>query len=319
MIYEGTPVSRGIVFAPVHVIARGFSAPEVHPIANVEREIERFHEALRRTRKQLDGLREHMEALSGNDEGRIFEAHMLVLEDPVVLKGVPKAIEERRQNAEYCFYAVMQNQLESMRRIPDPFLRDRTADIEDVCQRVLRNFDSEQDLLPADEPEHQHILVAYDLSPSDTAAMDRHQVLGFATEQGSTTSHTAILARSLGIPAVVGLRNAVFNLHALDPCILDGYRGRLISNPTPETIAHYRELDAERKRQRAKLDKLRDLNTETTDGRRLTLSANIEFEHELDLVERSGAEGVGLFRTEFFQEDNISFSLIAERKILTDP
>ena len=145
VVYTGIPVSRGIVFGPLHVVARGFSAPEVHPIGNVAREVERFQKALRRTTKQLDGLRSHMESLSGNEEGRIFEAHMLVLEDPIVLVGVPEAIEERRQNAEYCFYAVMQNQLESMRRIPDPFLRDRTADIEDVCQRVLRNFAPEEE------------------------------------------------------------------------------------------------------------------------------------------------------------------------------
>jgi phosphotransferase system enzyme I (PtsI) len=300
MVYEGTPVSRGIVFGPLHVVARGFSAPEVHPIGNVPREIERFKEALRLTGKQLDGLRSHMESLSGNEEGRIFEAHMLVLEDPIVLNGVPKAIRERNQNAEYCFYAVMQNQLESMRRIPDPFLRDRTADIEDVCQRVLRNFAAEEDQSPGDEPDHQHILVSYDLSPSDTAQMDRHNVLGFATEQGSTNSHTAILARSLGIPAIVGLQNAVFNLHTLAPCILDGYAGKLIVDPTAETTTHYRELERGRKRERAKLDKLRDADAVTTDGRKITLSANIEFEHELKLVERSGAKGVGLFRTEFF-------------------
>lgn len=300
MVYAGTPVSGGIVFGPIHVVARGFSAPEVYPIANVARETERFEDALRRTHRQLKGLREHMESLSGNEEGRIFEAHMLVLEDPVVLTGVPKAIEERRQNAEYCFYAVMQNQLESMRRIPDPFLRDRATDIEDVCQRVLRNFDTEHEETAPDEPDHLHILVAYDLSPSATAAINQHQVLGFATEQGSVTSHTAILARSLGIPAVVGLRNALFNLHALDSCILDGYEGKLISNPTPETAARYRELEEEHQRRRAELDKLRDLKAITTDGHAIILSANIKSEEELDLVDRSGAEGVGLFRTEFF-------------------
>lgn len=300
MVYTGTPVSGGIVFGPIHVVARGFSAPEVYPIANVAHETERFEDALRRTHRQLKGLREHMESLSGNEEGRIFEAHMLVLEDPVVLTGVPKAIEERRQNADYCFYAVMQNQLESMRRIPDPFLRDRTTDIEDVCQRVLRNFDTEHEETAPDEPDHLHILVAYDLSPSATAAINQHQVLGFATEQGSVTSHTAILARSLGIPAVVGLRNALFNLHALDSCILDGYEGKLISNPTPETVARYRELEEEHQRRRAELDKLRDLKAVTTDGHPIILSANIKSEEELDLVDRSGAEGVGLFRTEFF-------------------
>ncbi len=300
MVYTGTPVSGGIVFGPIHVVARGFSAPEVYPIANVARETERFEDALRRTHRQLKGLREHMESLSGNEEGRIFEAHMLVLEDPVVLTGVPQAIEERRQNADYCFYAVMQNQLESMRRIPDPFLRDRTTDLEDVCQRVLRNFDTEHEETAPDEPDHLHILVAYDLSPSATAAINQHQVLGFATEQGSVTSHTAILARSLGIPAVVGLRNALFNLHALDSCILDGYEGKLISNPTPETVARYRELEEEHQRRRAELDKLRDLKAVTTDGHPIILSANIKSEEELDLVDRSGAEGVGLFRTEFF-------------------
>lgn len=302
VIYTGTPVSRGIVFGPLHVVARGFSAPDVYPIAPaaVARETQRLKAALGRTHRQLDGLRSHMESLSGNEEGRIFEAHLLVLEDPVVLKGVPDAIESRRQNAEYCFYAVMQNQLESMRRINDPFLRDRTADIEDVCQRVLRNFAPESEQDQPDEPDHQHILVAYDLSPSDTAAMDRHNVLGFATEQGSTTSHTAILARSLGIPAIVGLQNAVFNLHTLDNCVLDGYAGKLIVNPSEETVAHYRERQTFRRQERAKLDKLRDADAVTTDGRKLTLSANIEFEHELDLVKRSGAEGVGLFRTEFF-------------------
>ena len=300
MVYTGTPVSGGIVFGPIHVVARGFSAPEVYPIANVAHETERFEDALRRTHRQLKGLREHMESLSGNEEGRIFEAHMLVLEDPVVLTGVPKAIEERRQNADYCFYAVMQNQLESMRRIPDPFLRDRTTDLEDVCQRVLRNFDTEHEETAPDEPDHLHILVAYDLSPSATAAINQHQVLGFATEQGSVTSHTAILARSLGIPAVVGLRNALFNLHALDSCILDGYEGKLISNPTPETVARYRELEEEHQRRRAELDKLRDLKAITTDGHPIILSANIKSEEELDLVDRSGAEGVGLFRTEFF-------------------
>ena len=298
--YVGTPVSRGIVFGPVHVIARGFSAPDVYHVANTPREIERFEDALTRTRRQLQGLQQHMESLSGNEEGRIFEAHMLVLEDPVVLTGVPRAIEERGQNAEYCFYAVMQNQLESMRRIPDPFFRDRTTDIEDVCQRVLRNFDTEQEEPAPNAPDHQHLIVAYDLSPSATAAMDRHKVVGFATEQGSITSHTAILARSLGIPAVVGLKNAVFNLRALDPCILDGYEGKLISNPAPETIAQYRELEEQHQQRHKELDKLRDLEASTIDGHSITLSANIEFEHEVDLVDRSGAEGVGLFRTEFY-------------------
>jgi phosphotransferase system enzyme I (PtsI) len=268
------------------------------PPDHVEREQERFRQALETTKEQLDSRRSQIERISGEEEGRIFEAHLLVLEDRTVLDRVFKAIADRRQNAEYCFYAVMQTFLEAMRRVPDPYLRERTADIEDLCTRVLRNFSPDED--EDEQPDHQHLLVAYDLTPSDTAAMDRNSVLGFMTEMGSSNSHTAILARSLGIPAIVGLQNAVFNLRALTPAILDGYQGKLIVNPSEQTSRHYRKLLNEKAQLRLALDEIRETETVTADGRRLTLSANIEFEHEVDLVQASGAEGIGLFRTEFF-------------------
>jgi phosphotransferase system enzyme I (PtsI) len=302
-VYQGIPVSRGIVFGPVHISARGFAAPEVHSIsaASVPREKRRFEEALVRTKAQLSALRKQIESISGQeDDARIFEAHLMVLEDSSVLKRVATRIEEHQQNAEYSFYAVMQSFLEAMRRIPDPYLRERTVDIEDVCQRVLRNFGTEEedDLLNA--PTEEHVLIAYDVTPSDTVAMDRHNILGFATEQGSPNSHTAILARSLGIPAIVGLKNAVFNLHALTPCILDGYTGKLIAYPSEETRARYQTLLAEKAARKTELAQLREAESVTLDGQRITLAANIEFDHELDHVIASGAEGVGLFRTEFF-------------------
>jgi phosphotransferase system enzyme I (PtsI) len=202
------------------------------------------------------------------------------------------------QNAEYAFYAVMQNFLEAMRRIPDPYLRERTADIEDVAQRVLRNFSHEGDTRTLG-PEGQHVLVAYDLAPSDTAAMNRRHVLGFATEQGSVNSHTAILARAFGIPAVVGLNGAVIDIIALTPTILDGYTGKLILFPSEETLAGYRSLTLAKEKVRNSLDAMRGVATATVDGRPLTISANIEFVDELSLVKRSGAKGIGLYRTEF--------------------
>ena len=302
IVYQGTPVSKGIGSGPLHIVARGFAAPEIYsiPEAHIPREQERFQQALERTKAQLNSLRSQIETISGEEEGRIFEAHLMILEDRTVLDRVYNAIQERRQNAEYCFYAVTQTFLEAMRRVPDPYLRERTADIEDICKRVLCNFSSEPEDTLAGQPEHQHILVAYDLTPSDTAAMDRSHVLGFATEIGSSVSHTAILARSLGIPAIVGLHNAIFNLHALAPCILDGYDGKLIVYPTAETIQHYEELRQEKSRLRVELEQLRESETVTLDGREITLSANMEFEHEIDPVIASGARGVGLFRTEFF-------------------
>jgi len=298
--YEGIPASPGIVISQIHVIARGFSAPEVYEVAESEipREQERFRHALEITKKQLIELQERLETLSGEAESGIFEAHVMLLEDRAVVDRVLEAIENRWQNAEYAFYAVMQNFLEAMRRIPDPYLRERTSDIEDVSQRVLRNFEHDIDGRQQ-SLEDRHILVAYDLSPSDTASMNRRHVLGFATEQGSVNSHTAILARALGIPAVVGLNGAVIDIKALVPAILDGYTGKLILYPSSATFERYKDLIAKKEKVRSALDAMRDIATETTDGHALTVSGNIELIDELPLVETSGAKGVGLYRTEF--------------------
>lgn len=298
-VYHGAPVSRGIAFGPVHVVARGFSAPDVYeiPPSQVELEKARLTAAFDETRRQLTELKDRIDSVADGDEGLVFEAHGMVLDDPGLQKKVEQAIEERKQNAEFCFYAVMQTFLEAMRRIADPYLRERTIDIEDVSQRVLRNFQADADAVV---PDHQHLLVAYDLTPSDTATLDRSKLMGFVTEAGSVNSHTAILARALGIPAIVGLGNAVLDTTALAPAILDGYSGKFIVYPSEETTAYYKSLAARKKEARAALEELRDQESTTKDGRHITLSANIEFIHELDLVQENRAEGVGLFRTEFF-------------------
>jgi phosphotransferase system enzyme I (PtsI) len=301
IVFHGIPASPGIAIGPLHVIARGFSAPEVYEIeeAEIPREQERFKEALDITKRQLMELQHRLEALAGNNESEIFEAHQMLLEDRSVVDRVNDAIAERCQNAEYAFYAIMQNFLEAMRRIPDPYLRERTADIEDVCQRVLRNFKEEAEPRHFTPADGQHILVAYDFSPSDTAAMNRRHILGFAAELGSVNSHTAILARALGIPAVLGLDSTVIDLQTLTPGILDGYAGKLILHPSPETLAHYESVSAEKAKVRSALEAMRDVATDTTDGRAITLSANVELVDELGLVKRSGAKGIGLYRTEF--------------------
>jgi phosphotransferase system enzyme I (PtsI) len=298
--YTGIPASPGIAVGPIHVIARGFSAPEIYEIseADIEYERGRFDDAVAVTKKQLIDLQERLESLSGNADSEIFEAHVMLLEDKTLLHKVSEAIASRQQNAEYAFYAVMQNFLEAMRRIPDSYLRERTADIEDVCQRVLRNFKVDEDV-DHETPDDTHILLAYDLSPSDTASMNRRHLLGFAIEQGSVNSHTSILARSFGIPAVVGLGASVIQVTTLTPAVIDGYAGKLVLNPTPETLAGYAALALEKEKQRSELDAMRDEATETLDGHKVTLSANIEFLEELHEVKRSGAKGVGLYRTEF--------------------
>ncbi len=302
---QGTPGSPGIAFGVVHVAARGTTAPEAYQISSseVESEQTRFEQALEVTKKQLNELRQHIEDISGDEAGKIFEAHVMVLEDPTLINRVNDAIAERQSNAEYAFYAIMQNYLESMRRLNDSYFKERASDIDDVCQRVLSNFQLDAPREALDRPDHKHILIAYDLSPSDTAMMDRSMVLGFATEQGSVNSHTAILARSLGIPAVVGLDNVIINTKTLSPGILDGYSGKLIINPTEETLEKYKRKAERKAKALKKLESLKEKKTTTLDGHPISLSVNIEFLSELPMVKQSGAKGIGLFRSEFYLLD----------------
>jgi phosphotransferase system enzyme I (PtsI) len=303
-IYEGIPASPGIAIAPVHVISRGFTAPDIYQIreSEVEREHSRFLEALEITKRQLIELQDRLEDLSGNQESGIFEAHVMILEDRALLNKVRLAIVQRQLNAEYAFYSVMQKFLEAMRRIPDTYLRERTADIEDVSQRVLRNFSFELEER-ALGPEDRHILVTYDVAPSETATMTRRYVLGFATEMGSVNSHSAILARAFGVPAIVGLDATIINILALAPAILDGYTGKLILHPTEETLAKYRTLSVAKEKVRTAIEAMREAATTTIDHRELTVSANIELAEEIAPVKDSGAKGIGLYRTEFLLLD----------------
>lgn len=183
----------------------------------------------------------------------------------------------------------MQNYMEVLRRVDDPYLRAKTADMEDIMQRVIDNLRSteppEEDEADEEEPE---ILVAYDLTPSDTAAVDASQIHGFATEIGSSVSHTAILARSMGIPAVVGLEQALLNVESHAPAILDGYKGVLILKPSTETVEYYKRLQVEKEKAYKALEALRDLPTVTRDGRSIRLSVNVEFPHRILRHQGSG-------------------------------
>lgn len=301
---QGVPVSAGIAIGPLKVVARGFAAPETYSVSSMELESqkERFRMALQRTKLQIQVLHDRINALSGKKEAQIFEAHLLFLEDPQVIAEVERQIDQRAQNAESVFYSVLQNYLEILRRVPDPYLRDKTSDIEDLCIRILDNMGDDDVEEAGDDAgdEETHILISFDLAPSDTASMDTKTVLGFATEIGSNNSHTSILARSMGIPAIVGVDRAVLESKSLQFAILDGFKGLLILDPSPETIEKYKRLQAEKEKAYKELEQLRDLPTETLDGHVVTLAANVEFPHEFEAIKAVGAEGIGLFRTEFF-------------------
>lgn len=300
---QGIPVSPGIALGIIKTRVSGSREPGAYDITEdeVEAELVRFHQALQQTAGQIKDLRDRMIQISGEKDAAIFDAHILLLQDKAILNQVSAELSRRLQNVEHIFYVVMQNNMEVLRRVNDPYLRAKTTDMEDVMHRVIQNLRSTD--LDEDEEEEDTeplILVAYDLTPSDTAAMDSTHIHGFATEMGSSVSHTAILARSMGIPAVVGLDQALLKVESHASAILDGYKGSLILKPSQETIDYYKRLQVEKEKAYKALEDLRDLPSVTRDGHKIKLSVNVEFPHEYSSISEVGAEGVGLFRTEFF-------------------
>ena len=268
--FQGQPVSAGIAMGKLRVEARGCAAPPTRTIlpTEIEAEWQRFETALERTELEIKLLKTRVEELSGANEAAIFDAHLLFLRDRMIIARMRKEMPRRLQNIDSVYYAVVQNFMEAMRQVDDAYLRSRVADIADVLQRVLKNLDqgaarTRRNKTVSEEP---CLLAAYDLTPSDTADLDSQNVLGFVTEAGSSISHTAILARSLGLPAVVAVPNLVREARVGTPAILDGYHGTLILNPTAETRAHYEQMRAEKEKAYQALLDMRDLPAETRDA-----------------------------------------------------
>ena len=237
------------------------------------------------------------ESIGAKDAG-IFDAHLLVVEDRTLIDEVLRNLSRDKHNIEHVFHQVANRYSKTLSEIDDPYLRERALDIHDVTRRVIHNLlgKSGQILTSISTP---HILVAHNLTPSDTAQLNRALVLGFATDVGSKTSHTAIMARSLNIPAVVGLHDASTQLATGDHILLDGYNGLIIVNPSDQTLWEYGELEIKKTEVEEKLTQLRETASTTLDGRHVILSANIELPEDVEVVKKSGAEGIGLYRTEF--------------------
>lgn len=301
---QGIGVSPGIAVGPAERLGKTLEEPENLAIAKdaVPAEKDRFARALAVTREQIVALQNEIEAHEGDSHSAIFDTHLLILEDSAVLNEVLRLTETRLISIGWTYYSVIKRYIDSLRKIADPYLRERAIDIEDVAKRVLRNLRVEagegadaRPLQPA-----TRVLLAHDFTPSDTVGLDRTRVLGFATEIGSPTSHTAIMARSLNIPAVVALHEVPDVFSAGDIVLIDGYHGLVVINPTAETIAEHETILEREKSVLLGLEALKDEETRTADGRKVTLSANIEFVEELAAVTERGAEGIGLYRTEFF-------------------
>jgi len=298
-VLKGIPASGGVA------IGKGFFLNRVLPRSvrstvsrdQVDEEVAAFQRAVARSREQILLIRDGVTDPS-SEHHQILSVHLALLEDSMLVEQTVRTIRENQFAADWAFNKVLQNLMETFHRIEDPYLRERGHDLRQIGHRVLENLAGR----PVDSVaaiRDPVIIVAHDLSPADTAQILKSPILGFATDVGSRTSHTAITARSLGIPAVVGVEGATEEYRFAETVIVDGEEGVVIFDPTEETVREYqgrRKAYAQRTRD---LVKFARLPTVTRDGKALLLLANIEFPEEADVALRSGADGVGLYRTEF--------------------
>ena len=311
---RGTPVSSGVAHGVVRHVGGRFEEPDRRKILprGVVTEIDRFRHAIGSTREELEGLVARLDSAEDESAREILEMHLMLLDDSTLNDQVQRSIREDLDCADFAYYRVVRRCMESFQKMSDAYFRERALDIRDVAQRVLRHLRGEP--FSEDGDEQPAICIAHDLTPSETAQLDRTKVLGFAIEHGSRTSHTAIVARSLGLPAVVQLHGICDALHTGDHVLLDGDAGLLIVNPSDDTLARYRALELDAERRQARFQSEAHEPAITLDGVRITVAANAEFVEELDHIRSSGAEGVGLFRTEFLYLENPD---AAEEKLAT--
>jgi len=262
-------------------------------------QIQLFEEALIKTRREIIELQKRISMEMGQEEAQIFDAHLLVLEDRMLIEEVISRLKKEKLNVAFIFSEVLKKYIDVFSKIEDEYLKERIADINDVGKRILRNLLGKEKKGLVDLKE-KVIVVAHDLSPSDTAAMHKQSVCGFVTDIGGKTSHTAIMAKSLEIPAVVGTEEATLKIKAGDILIIDGSMGIVIVNPDEETLNNYRLEEVKLKGVAARFLVVKDLPAVTRDGKTIEISANIEFPEEVPSVKLHGAEGIGLYRTEFF-------------------
>ena len=260
-------------------------------------EVRRFEKALEETRRQISGLAEDVRSRGITAEADIFDAHLLVLDDPAIVGETLKAMATTGLNAEHCFNSTARRYIEFFSGLDDNYLKERVSDIRDVTQRVLKNLLGVA-LQGTSERFAKRIVVAEDLTPSETTTFERSNVLALLTDVGNRTSHAAIVARAMGIPAVVGLRNASLRIAQDDDVLVDGEKGLVYINPSEKTRACYSNISRQRSRLAAVIEKELDLPDVTLDGRPVHLEANISGSGDIESLKRFRLNNIGLFRSE---------------------
>jgi len=300
-VLRGIPVSAGVCRGKILVLDKPRKGVERRDLSEneISGELNRLQQSLVRTREQLQEVQRKVAQNLGAEHATIFDAHLMVLEDPALIDEVVRVIQRDKINAEFAFHSITERYADALAKVEDEYLRERTSDMRDVSSRVLNNLAGHADVVDLGHLGEPCIIIAHDLTPSKTALLDRKNVLGFATDIGSKTSHTAIMARSLRIPAIVGLKNASEELTNGEYALLDGFNGVIVVNPTDQTLFEYGQLI---RKQVTLEEKLRDALTQpaiTLDNHRIFVSANIERAEDAETVRASGADGIGLFRTEY--------------------
>jgi phosphotransferase system enzyme I (PtsI) len=297
---QGISASQGIAFGQIFVYVRSDIHVPTYQVDHDKRidEIARFDRALLSTRQQIAKIQDEVERNLGKNEALIFDAHLLVLEDQALISETIREFETTGRNIESCFDLVSRKYIQAFSEIDDEYLRERAGDIQDVAQRVLQNLlgQAENSLSRLAE---RRIVVANDLSPSDSAGIDRGSGLAIVTESGSRTSHAVIVARSMKVPAVVGVRDLTKRVTTGDWMLVDGYEGLVILNPSEQTLSRYGKIQSQKKSFESRLLEANREKSVTLDGVQVALMANIEKVADVSQAREYMAEGVGLYRTEY--------------------
>ena len=323
IVVQGISASPGIAYGQIFLFLQSdveVSSYEVDATKRTD-EIGRFERALLITRQQIAKIQIEVEKNLGKEEARIFDAHLLVLEDQALIAETIREFETTSLNIETCFNHVARRYIQAFSEIDDEYLRERAIDIRDVAQRVLQNLlgqaGNSLGLLA-----EKRIVVANDLTPSDAASMDHSAALAIVTETGSKTSHTVIVARLMKVPAVVGARNLTQRVQSGDWAIVDGYDGTVIVRPSEQTLFRYGKIKSQKRSLEQRLNEANRQPAVTLDGMTVTLMANIEKVEEVEQVKEFYARGIGLFRTEYLylssaripteQEQFLAYKAVAE-------
>ncbi len=295
---EGIVIGKAYIFSQIAKDCFGISEVKISD-EQTDIEIKRLEDALKKTRDEIESVRNEAAKKAGLKHAQIFDAHLLILEDQVFINQIIKLITKKHYNVEDAFCSIAKEYLKSFEGITDKYFRERTADVKDVFRRVVHNLTGYTKKTLASLKEDV-IVIAHDLSPSETATMHKERVIGLVTEIGGPTSHTAIMARAMEIPAVTGADNITEIIHEEDLLIVDGSAGIIIINPSEKQIDQYKHKQQIALERKTRLLITKDEPAITADGHRVSLLANIEIPEEAEHAMNQGAEGIGLYRTEFF-------------------